>query len=184
MVATIVLCTRSHNSKEDAPKKHTYAYKQRKVYGITRLIPKGHVTTYKAIGDAIGCQCSQAIGQALKKNPWPLSIYAEGENCVEMAENMVPCHRVISSDLTIGGFSGRTAGPKIEEKVSLLKAEGIKFQNAAATTFETKMRSKQKKHKQNKKILEKYINHSWSLDKAQDSYPVVITKFQRVVLKI
>jgi alkylated DNA nucleotide flippase Atl1 len=40
---------------------------------------------------------------------------------------MVPCHRVVSSDLSIGGFSGATsiASPEICNKVELLKEEGV-----------------------------------------------------------
>lgn len=40
---------------------------------------------------------------------------------------MVPCHRVVASDLSIGGFSGATSitSPEICNKVELLKAEGV-----------------------------------------------------------
>jgi methylated-DNA-[protein]-cysteine S-methyltransferase len=82
------------------------------VYNATRKIPKGKVTTYKHLAKAIGCGSSQAIGQALKGNPFAPE---------------VPCHRVIKSDLTIGGFAGHTDGPEIRRKKRLLKSEGVSF---------------------------------------------------------
>lgn len=75
-------------------------------------VPKGKVTTYKYLSDAIGCGSSQAVGQALKRNP-----YAP----------IVPCHRVIQSDLTMGGFGGTRAGEKIDKKIALLESERVMF---------------------------------------------------------
>ena len=85
---------------------------QSKVYAATSDIPRGMVTTYKLLGDSIGCRCSQAVGQALRRNPFAPK---------------VPCHRVISSMLTIGGFQGNRNGKSISEKLKLLSAEGVKF---------------------------------------------------------
>jgi alkylated DNA nucleotide flippase Atl1 len=39
----------------------------------------------------------------------------------------VPCHRVIASDLSPGGFHGATAGPWLRRKLGLLAAEGVSF---------------------------------------------------------
>jgi methylated-DNA-[protein]-cysteine S-methyltransferase len=39
----------------------------------------------------------------------------------------VPCHRVVATNLAIGGFSGSRAGPEIERKYKLLQTEGVKF---------------------------------------------------------
>ena len=55
----------------------------------------------------------RAIGQVLKNNPHPSDI--------------VPCHRVISSDGKIGGYRGVMCGIDIEEKIALLISEGIKI---------------------------------------------------------
>jgi methylated-DNA-[protein]-cysteine S-methyltransferase len=85
---------------------------QKRVYAATRRIPRGKVTTYKSLAQAIGCGSSQAVGQALSVNPFAPE---------------VPCHRVIRSDLTIGGFSGQLEGPRIEEKKALLSKEGVEF---------------------------------------------------------
>lgn len=81
-----------------------------RVYEATSLIPRGKVTTYATLGRVIGCRSPRAIGQALRRNP-------------NMPE--VPCHRVISSDLTLGGYSGERAGPLLDQKRRLLKAEGV-----------------------------------------------------------
>jgi methylated-DNA-[protein]-cysteine S-methyltransferase len=85
---------------------------QRRVYDLARTIPRGKVTTYGYIAKAIGCGSSQAIGQAMKRNPFAPE---------------VPCHRVISSNLTIGGFSGHVDGPQIERKKRMLAEEGVLF---------------------------------------------------------
>ena len=39
----------------------------------------------------------------------------------------VPCHRVVASDGTIGGFKGKTAGKTIQEKIALLRSEGVRY---------------------------------------------------------
>ena len=59
---------------------------QKRVYDALLLIPEGKVTTYKILADFIGCRSSQAIGQALTRNPHA---------------PLVPCHRVIKTDRTI-----------------------------------------------------------------------------------
>jgi methylated-DNA-[protein]-cysteine S-methyltransferase len=85
---------------------------QQKVYEALKKIPIGKVTTYKALAEYIDCNSAQAIGQALKKNPFAPE---------------VPCHRVIKSDLTLGGYIGALEGGKIQQKLDLLKAEGVIF---------------------------------------------------------
>jgi methylated-DNA-[protein]-cysteine S-methyltransferase len=87
---------------------------EEKVYDAVRLIPRGKVTTYALLARAVGCGSSQAIGQALKRN-----IYAPE----------VPCHRIIKSDLSIGGFGGDRGGPEIQRKLTLLKKEGVTFKD-------------------------------------------------------
>ena len=85
---------------------------QKKVYDSTRTIPRGKVSTYKLIAKAIGCNSSRAVGQALRRNPFA---------------PVVPCHRVIRGNLTIGGFGGKTSGRNIRRKKTMLKAEGVHF---------------------------------------------------------
>ncbi len=85
-----------------------------KVYDATSCIPRGQVATYATIGKIIGCRSAQAIGQALSRNPMAPA---------------VPCHRVIRSDLTLGGFSGELTGPETRRKLYLLEAEGVCFKD-------------------------------------------------------
>ena len=85
---------------------------QSEVYHALLAVPEGMVTTYAAIGAAIGCRSAQAIGQALRKNP-----FAPG----------VPCHRVVRSDGHIGGFQGSRDGGPVMEKRKLLTGEGVVF---------------------------------------------------------
>ena len=66
----------------------------------------------------IGCRSPRAIGQALRANPFAPE---------------VPCHRVIASDLSPGGYSGQTSGPRLARKLQLLAAEGVTFQNNRLT---------------------------------------------------
>lgn len=87
---------------------------QRKVYRVVARIPKGRVMTYQGLARAIGCASCQAVGQALKKNPFAPS---------------VPCHRVIKSDLTIGGYAGASDGDQVHRKLALLAEEGVVFVN-------------------------------------------------------
>lgn len=85
---------------------------QKRVLAITAMIPKGMVATYRSIAAALGKPNGQrAVGNALARNPFPV---------------IIPCHRVIRSDLSLGGYSG-TGGAKIKE--SLLIREGVKIQN-------------------------------------------------------
>lgn len=87
---------------------------QRQVYQAVALIPAGRVMTYQGLARTIGCRSSQAVGQALKRNPFAPS---------------VPCHRVIKSDLTVGGFFGARGGEDVGRKLALLAREGIVFDN-------------------------------------------------------
>ena len=63
----------------------------RKIYSLLKKVPKGKVTTYKALAQAAGTKAYRAVGQAMRCNP-----YAP----------IVPCHRVVASDGSIGGFRG------------------------------------------------------------------------------
>jgi len=83
-------------------------------------VPKGRVTTYKRLAEALGVKSSQAVGQALKVNP-----YAP----------RVPCHRVVASDGTIGGFFGQTEGKEIQRKIKLLASEGVEVEGNKIKDF-------------------------------------------------
>ena len=85
---------------------------QKQVYDALSLVPRGSVTTYKALAAAIGCGSPRAVGQALKRNPYAPE---------------VPCHRVIASDLRLGGFHGEVSGTAVSKKRALLAEEGVRF---------------------------------------------------------
>ncbi|MEK6871778.1 MAG: MGMT family protein [Nanoarchaeota archaeon] len=80
-------------------------------YTILKQIPKGKVTTYKALAHAIGSRAYRAVGTAMKKNT---------------DAPHVPCHRVVNSDGKVGNYSSDGGGTK---KISLLKQEGIIVKN-------------------------------------------------------
>ena len=78
------------------------------VWNELKKIPEGEVRTYKEIALAIGKPDSaRAVANACGKNPYAPK---------------VPCHRVIRSDGSLGGYSA-TGGIKIKKK--LLKKEGF-----------------------------------------------------------
>jgi len=81
---------------------------QRKVYLELLNVPCGETISYKELGLRIGCRSPQAIGQALKRNPFAPD---------------VPCHRVIASNGDIGGFHGERSGEMIDRKRQLLEEE-------------------------------------------------------------
>ena len=85
---------------------------EQRVYQMLGKIPCGKVTTYAEMARALDCGSAQAIGQALKRNPYAPE---------------VPCHRVIRTDHTIGGYSGATEGAELKKKLRLLKQEGVEF---------------------------------------------------------
>ena len=96
---------------------------QERVYAKLREVPAGHITTYKELAIAIGCGSSQAVGQALKRNP-----YAPD----------VPCHRVVASDGTLGGFCGQRTGKELTRKERLLAREGITVSEGKVVGFADK----------------------------------------------
>lgn len=81
---------------------------EEKVYKAVRKISKGKVSTYILVAKAIGkSRAARAVGNALNKNP-----YAP----------LVPCHRVVRSDGSVGGFAGGK-----EKKIEMLRKEGIEI---------------------------------------------------------
>ena len=81
---------------------------QQKVWNYLKTIPKGKVKTYKEVAIGIKMPKSvRAVANACGKNPY---------------SPKVPCHRVISSNGTLGGFS---APGGIKAKKKLLKKEGF-----------------------------------------------------------
>jgi len=64
----------------------------KKVWLALKEIPYGETRTYKWLAEKIGKpNAFRAVGQALSRNPIPI---------------VLPCHRVIESDGSLGGYSG------------------------------------------------------------------------------
>ena len=81
---------------------------QLKVWKYLKKIPKGQIRTYSDVAKAINKPKSvRAVANAIGKNPYAPKI---------------PCHRVIRSDGSLGGYSGKGG---INTKRKLLKSEGI-----------------------------------------------------------
>lgn len=81
------------------------------VYALCRQIPKGKVSTYKAIADKLGTKAYRAIGKILSRNPYAPK---------------VPCHRVVRSNGEVGGFMGSEENSR---KVDLLLSEDVMITN-------------------------------------------------------
>ena len=78
------------------------------VYKKLTQVPPGKVTTYLELANAVGLTNGQrAIGQFMKKNPFPV---------------IIPCHRVVKSNGQVGGYA---YGGRVKTK--MLKKEGIKI---------------------------------------------------------
>ena len=81
---------------------------QLKVWNYLKKIPKGKVKTYADVAKAIRKPLAvRAVANAIGKNPYPAKI---------------PCHRVIRSDGSLGGYSGKGG---IQRKRHLLRSEKI-----------------------------------------------------------
>ena len=81
---------------------------QLKVWKYLKKIPRGKVKTYSEVAKSIGKPLAvRAVANAIGKNP-----------CAPQ----IPCHRVIRSDGSLGGYSGKGG---IKTKRLLLKKEGI-----------------------------------------------------------
>lgn len=70
----------------------------RKVYKAVLTIPLGQVRTYKWVAQKAGSpKAARAVGQILKNNPYLL---------------VIPCHRVIKSNGSLGGYAGGAKNKK------------------------------------------------------------------------
>ena len=81
---------------------------EEKIYRKLLEVPPGYVTTYGELAKSINLKNGQrVVGQIMKKNPFPV---------------IIPCHRVVKSDGTIGGYA---YGADI--KKSMLMKEGLQI---------------------------------------------------------
>lgn len=104
------------NKENEESKENCYKVTefQQEVYNLCKQIPKGYVSTYSEIAIALNNPAAvRAVGNALRRNPFA---------------PYVPCHRVVTSSRTIGGFCGHKSGPEIERKIRMLKEESVEFE--------------------------------------------------------
>jgi|TARA_B100000959_G_C14856455_1_gene572382 O-6-methylguanine DNA methyltransferase len=77
------------------------------VIRTVKKIPKGKVSTYKEVAKEIGNdRAARAVGNVLANN---------------YSHVAIPCHRVVNSDFTLGGYSGES------DKRKILEDEGVLF---------------------------------------------------------
>lgn len=81
---------------------------QKKIWAELVRVPFGHTVGYRELGErAYNKQLPRAVGNAVGRNPLLI---------------IIPCHRVIRADGSLGGFS---AG--IDVKKELMRLEGIEI---------------------------------------------------------
>ena len=89
---------------------------EEKIYKKLLEVPSGYVTTYGELAKAINLKNGQrVVGQIMKNNPFPI---------------IVPCHRVVKSDGTVGGYAYGT-----ERKKYMLSKEGLKINDDKISDF-------------------------------------------------
>ena len=92
---------------------------EERVYKKLLQVPKGYIVTYGDLSKAVNLQNGQRlIGRIMRNNPFPV---------------IIPCHRVVKSDGSIGGYA---FGQNI--KKNMLLNEGIKTHRNKIINFEKK----------------------------------------------
>jgi methylated-DNA-[protein]-cysteine S-methyltransferase len=81
-----------------------------RVWDALQAIPAGHTTTYGELARRLGSS-ARAVGQALGDNPLPI---------------VIPCHRVVAADGSLGGFNHSHTGYSLDIKRWLLAHEGAR----------------------------------------------------------
>ena len=91
------------------------------VQEVVRNIPKGSVLSYQEVAIRSGASgAARAVGTIMSKN----------------TDKTIPCHRVVKSDGSIGGYNGlRSSTPGTLAKIKLLKKEGVKFTKSNKVLF-------------------------------------------------
>jgi methylated-DNA-[protein]-cysteine S-methyltransferase len=87
-----------------------------KIYQLLRKIPKGKISTYKEISAQINSKAYRAVGTLIGKN---------------QDAPKTPCHRIVKSDGSIGGYAFG-----VEKKILLLESEGLKIKDGKIVNFE------------------------------------------------
>lgn len=92
----------------------------KRVWVLCARVPKGRVTTYAEIARALKSKAFRAVGNALNGNTHD---FVTGDRTV-------PCHRVVGSDGSLGGFAFG-----VRKKIELLEKEGVHVRNRKIMDF-------------------------------------------------
>jgi len=98
---------------------HLSKYSQ-KVLNCIRQIPVGYLTSYGAVAETCGGS-PRAVGRVMATNPFPL---------------LIPCHRVVQADFSIGGYGGNSrSGKKVKLKILQREDRGYTKPKEIETEF-------------------------------------------------
>lgn len=92
------------------------SFKER-CYAKLKKIPRGKVTTYKALAEALDTRAYRAVGNAMNKNS---------------NAPILPCHRVVKINGNVGGYAFG-----MKKKIALLRKEGISITGNKIAHFKT-----------------------------------------------
>ncbi len=88
---------------------------QRQVWRVLLRVPHGKLRSYQWVAARVGGpQFARAVGNAVGANPIPI---------------VIPCHRIVSQDATLGGFSG---GLSMKRKLLSLEGTLVQLQRGRA----------------------------------------------------
>lgn len=90
-----------------------------KIYSQLKKVPEGRVTTYKELAKIVDSRAYRVVGRIMNMNPYAPE---------------VPCHRVVNSDGSIGGYAGG-----VDEKVKMLESEGVEVKDNRIVDFQKKL---------------------------------------------
>jgi O-6-methylguanine DNA methyltransferase len=91
-------------------------------YRLLRQVPRGMVTTYGALAEALGAkEAARLVGEYMAKNPYAPE---------------VPCHRVVLSDGKVGKYSSPRG---TVQKVELLAGEGVAVCKGMVVDFSSRL---------------------------------------------
>jgi len=91
---------------------------QQMVWEKLKEIPKGKITTYKLLANALESRAVRAVASAVGKNPYAPK---------------VPCHRVVLSSGKIGNYTHPLG---VKRKRELLESEGIQIKDGKIVDFQ------------------------------------------------
>ena len=92
-----------------------------RVQEVVKSIPEGSVLSYREVALRAGVVgAARAVGTIMSKN----------------TDKAIPCHRVVKSDGSIGGYNGlRSSTPVTLANIKLLKKEGVRFTKSNKAIF-------------------------------------------------